>query len=114
MAHYHLEQGIASPFLYTPRPHNSSSLKHAQQQLKAIGKLIAEHGTPEPLGPFVIGVTGSGNVSKGCLDMLKELPLNYVSVDQLEALVKNPGAHKSPLFKARILTCVQIPTVERY
>ncbi|KAJ2913550.1 hypothetical protein MD484_g6867, partial [Candolleomyces efflorescens] len=98
MAHCHLEQGIASPFLYTPRPHNSSSLKHAQHQLKAIGKLIAEHGTPEPLGPFVIGVTGSGNVSKGCLDMLKELPLKYVSVDQLEALVKNPDTDRRKIY----------------
>ncbi|KAJ2928113.1 hypothetical protein H1R20_g8966, partial [Candolleomyces eurysporus] len=98
MAHYHLEQGIASPFLHTPRPHNSSSLKHAQHQLKQIGKIIAEYGTPEPLGPFVIGVTGSGNVSKGCLDLLKELPLKYVTVDELEGLVKNPDTDRRKIY----------------
>jgi alpha-aminoadipic semialdehyde synthase len=58
MAHSHLEQGIASPFLYTPRPHSVPSLEEARTQLRSIGSLIASNGTPPALGPFVIGLTG--------------------------------------------------------
>ncbi|KAH6904845.1 Saccharopine dehydrogenase-domain-containing protein [Coprinopsis sp. MPI-PUGE-AT-0042] len=91
MAHSHLEQGIASPFLYTPRPHSVPSLDEARTQLRSIGSLIASTGTPPALGPFVIGLTGRGQVSQGCLSMLSELPIQNVRVQDLDALVRDPN-----------------------
>ncbi|KAF9530085.1 Saccharopine dehydrogenase-domain-containing protein [Crepidotus variabilis] len=44
-------------------------------------------GVPEGLGPFVVGVSGTGNVSQGALDMLHELPITKVGVEDLEGLV---------------------------
>ncbi|KAF5331906.1 hypothetical protein D9611_008892 [Ephemerocybe angulata] len=94
MAHYHLEMGVASPFLCTPRPHSQPSLAHARKQLRALGELVAAHGTPAPLGPFIIGVTGSGNVARGCLAMLDELPIQHIPVSALDALVRNPDTDR--------------------
>ncbi|KAF5338828.1 hypothetical protein D9758_012081 [Tetrapyrgos nigripes] len=90
MAHSHLELGVASPFLYTPRPHTLPSLSALRASLRAIGTRIANEGTPAALGPFVIGLTGTGNVSQGCLSMLEELPIVHVSVQDLPSLVRNP------------------------
>ncbi|TFK68903.1 hypothetical protein BDN72DRAFT_888403 [Pluteus cervinus] len=89
MAHAHLEIGIASPFLYTPRPHTLPSLERLRAALHDIGKQISYAGTPQALGPFVIGLTGNGNVSQGCLSMLAELPIQKVAVKDLHELVTN-------------------------
>ncbi|KAF5378151.1 hypothetical protein D9615_007633 [Tricholomella constricta] len=89
MAHSHLENGIASPFLSTPRPHTHPSLKSLRIALKDIKVRIQNAGTPPTLGPFVIGLTGTGNVSQGCLDILSELPIENVSVKDLHSLVTN-------------------------
>ncbi|PFH49159.1 hypothetical protein AMATHDRAFT_148287 [Amanita thiersii Skay4041] len=87
MAHAHLEIGVASPFLYTPRPHTLPSLDRLRAALREIGTRIAQEGTPQTLGPFVIGVTGTGNVAQGCLSMLSELPIQHVAVKDLDALI---------------------------
>ncbi|KAK0445000.1 Saccharopine dehydrogenase-domain-containing protein [Desarmillaria tabescens] len=90
MAHSHLEFGVASPFLFTPRPHTQPSLDHLRAALRAIGARIATEGTPKALGPFVVGLTGTGNVAEGCLSALSELPIVKVAARDLPALVKDP------------------------
>ncbi|KAJ7134466.1 Saccharopine dehydrogenase-domain-containing protein [Mycena epipterygia] len=87
MAHSHLEIGVASPFIYTPRPHTLPSLDRLRISLREIGQRIANEGTPRKLGPFIIGLTGSGNVANGCLSMLGELPIERISVKDLGGLV---------------------------
>ncbi|RDB21718.1 Alpha-aminoadipic semialdehyde synthase, mitochondrial [Hypsizygus marmoreus] len=98
MAHSHLEVGIASPFLYTPRPHTHPSLESLRSALRTIGNRISEEGTPPSLGPFVIGLTGTGKVSQGCLSILAELPIVEVSVSDLPALVSNKDADLTKIY----------------
>ncbi|KAF7299176.1 hypothetical protein MIND_00866300 [Mycena indigotica] len=92
MAHSHLEIGVASPFLYTPRPHTLPSLDRLRAALHEIGKRIATEGTPKQLGPFIIGLTGTGNVTQGCLSILEELPIELISVKNLAPLVNQQDA----------------------
>ncbi|KAJ7043988.1 Saccharopine dehydrogenase-domain-containing protein [Mycena alexandri] len=87
MAHAHLEIGVASPFIYTPRPHTLPSLGKLRASLRDIGQRIANEATPSKLGPFIVGLTGTGNVTNGCLSMLAELPIEHISVKDLGALV---------------------------
>ncbi|KAF9446416.1 hypothetical protein P691DRAFT_783738 [Macrolepiota fuliginosa MF-IS2] len=89
MAHAHLELGVASPFLYTPRPHTLPSLERLRAALREVGLWIATQGTPKALGPVVICVTGTGNVARGSLSMLDELPLKKISARELEQLVRS-------------------------
>ncbi|KAJ7758520.1 Saccharopine dehydrogenase-domain-containing protein [Mycena maculata] len=103
MAHSHLEIGVASPFLYTPRPHTLPSLDRLRASLREIGQRIANEGTPRKLGPFIIGLTGSGNVAQGCLSMLAELPIEPISVKDLGGLVsqQTPDLRKIYLVHAQ-------------
>ncbi|KAI9442482.1 hypothetical protein H4582DRAFT_1928654 [Lactarius indigo] len=103
MAKKHLERGVASPFLYTPRPHTSSSLDAHRAQLRHIGSQIVEHGTPKSLGPVVFGVTGNGNVTQGILSILSELPIVTVNVQDLPALCNNPGTDLRKIYLVHAL-----------
>ncbi|KAJ7288450.1 Saccharopine dehydrogenase-domain-containing protein [Mycena rebaudengoi] len=87
MAHSHLEIGVASPFIYTPRPHTLPSLDRLRASLREIGQRIANEGTPRKLGPFIIGLTGRGNVTNGCLSILAELPTEHIRVKDLGELI---------------------------
>ncbi|SJL06912.1 uncharacterized protein ARMOST_10254 [Armillaria ostoyae] len=98
MAHSHLEFGVASPFLFTPRPHTQPSLDHLREALHAIGARIAAEGTPKALGPFIVGLTGTGNVAEGCLSALSELPIVKVAVKDLPALVKDPETNLRKIY----------------
>ncbi|KAF9013773.1 hypothetical protein BDZ89DRAFT_1142463 [Hymenopellis radicata] len=89
-AQSHLHRGIASPFLYTPPPHSLPSLDHLRAALRGIGTRIAAEGTPKVLGPFVIGLTGTGNVASGCLDALSELPIQSIAPNDLPSFFANP------------------------
>ncbi|KAG0708523.1 Saccharopine dehydrogenase-domain-containing protein [Suillus ampliporus] len=102
LAHAHLELGVTSPFLHTPRPHTHPSIPSLRSALRTIGQNIVENGTPKALGPFVIGLTGSGKVSQGCLSILEELPIVNVAVKDLPGLVSNPDTdlHKIYLVHA--------------
>ncbi|KAF8208713.1 Saccharopine dehydrogenase-domain-containing protein [Mycena galopus ATCC 62051] len=103
MAHSHLEIGVASPFIYTPRPHTLPSLDKLRASLREIGQRIANEGTPKKLGPFIIGLTGTGNVTNGCLSMLSELPIEHISVKDLGPLVTQlaPNLRKIYLVHAK-------------
>ncbi|KAF9236788.1 Saccharopine dehydrogenase-domain-containing protein [Melanogaster broomeanus] len=102
LAHAHLELGVASPFLHTPRPHTHASLPSLRAALRTIGQEIIDDGTPKSLGPFVIGLTGNGNVSQGVLSILEELPIIKVAVKDLPTLVSSPDTdlHKVYLVHA--------------
>jgi alpha-aminoadipic semialdehyde synthase len=78
--------------------------------LRGIGKFITEEGTPEPTGPFVIAVTGNGNVAKGALYVLDNLPIKYIGVDQLHNLATDPSRQKRRLSDGSIM--ILIPVVD--
>ncbi|CAE6447590.1 unnamed protein product [Rhizoctonia solani] len=89
-AHAELQLGVASPFIHLPRPYAHPSLDDMRASLRRVGKHISSVGTSPALGPFVVAVTGNGNVAMGALDMLKELPVVYVKPKDLPSLVSNP------------------------
>ncbi|GBE85762.1 predicted protein [Sparassis crispa] len=104
LAHAHLELGVASPFLYTPRPHTHPSLASIRGTLRdVVGARIAAEGTPKCLGPIVLGVTGAGKVADGVLDILKELPIQRVEVEDLPALVSDPGTDLRKIYVVHAL-----------
>ncbi|TBU54781.1 Saccharopine dehydrogenase-domain-containing protein [Dichomitus squalens] len=104
MAHAHLELGVASPFLWTPRPHTHPSLASIRKTLRdVVGAQIASDGTPKSLGPLVIGVTGTGNVAQGCLDLLQDLPIQHIGVDQLRSIVTDPNTDLRKIYVVHAL-----------
>ena len=68
-----------------------------RRSLRNIGDIISQHGSPKETGPYIVALTGNGNVSQGALNLLKELPIKQVLVKDLEKLATSPG-QSNPLF----------------
>ncbi|KAG8924983.1 hypothetical protein FRC02_010062 [Tulasnella sp. 418] len=101
-AHDFLSLGISSPFLYLPRPYSHPNLEDMRKSLRSVGEMISTKGMPRSTGPFVIAVTGNGNVATGALDLIKELPVTFVKAEDLPALVSNPDADLRKIYVVHV------------
>ncbi|KAF8530178.1 Saccharopine dehydrogenase-domain-containing protein [Hysterangium stoloniferum] len=97
-AHDFLSFGVASPFLNLPRPYMSGSIEKMRQSLRDVGDHISERGTPSSTGPFVIAVTGNGNVAQGAMSVLRELPHTNVLPEDLPKLVLSEDTDLSKVY----------------
>ncbi|MDP1623601.1 MAG: bifunctional lysine ketoglutarate reductase /saccharopine dehydrogenase family protein [Bacteroidales bacterium] len=77
------EAGYKSNLVKLHQSHHYHSLREAKDDISAIGQLIAENGIPHELRPFVIGITGYGNVSQGVQEIVGLLPVKEISPDKL-------------------------------
>ncbi len=80
------EFGIETPFTAIKQTHTYNSLEEAKEVVAQVGNKIKTEGLPEQLSPFVIGITGYGNVSKGAQEILSLLPVEEVSPKELLTL----------------------------
>ena len=80
---------IKTPFEEIKQMIHYKDLNEAKKHIREIGDKIKQYGLPESLVPFVIGITGYGNVSKGVQEVLDELPIEEISPKKIEKLYKN-------------------------
>jgi alpha-aminoadipic semialdehyde synthase len=86
-------EGIESPFNALKQPIEYTSIHEAKTVLEVIHRWIKVDGLPDALVPFVVGVTGYGNVSKGAQEMLDILPVKEIHPSELKTLNScSPGA----------------------
>jgi alpha-aminoadipic semialdehyde synthase len=75
--------GYISNLLKSKQAHMYHSLKEAKTDVSAVGQLIAEKGIPEELRPFVVAITGYGNVSQGAQEICGLLPVKEICPEKL-------------------------------
>jgi len=85
-----LMRQISSPFIYLGMSYNYPSLSNALEALKQVGDLIETEGLPDQLVPMIFGITGTGRCSQGAQKILKQLPHEFISPEDLENF--NPGS----------------------
>lgn len=93
------EFGIETPFLKLQQTHNYQSLEEAMEVVSAVGQFIAKNGLPDNLHPFVIGITGYGNVSKGAQEILDLLPVIQISPEELLKLHTEKNLPNNVVYK---------------
>lgn len=92
----YLSRGIATPLTRIQPAHTYDSLDDARQTLSEVGRIIADQGFPQEISPVTIGVAGYGNVAKGALEILADLPHRNVSPEELTQMTDSatsPSAH---------------------
>ncbi|MCF8398483.1 MAG: hypothetical protein K9G58_09955 [Bacteroidales bacterium] len=91
--------GISTPFEKIQQAHKYESLEDARKAISEVGFEIAKNGLPEELCPFVIGITGYGNVSNGAQEIANLLPVKEVSPEELLQIHKKGKLPKNLLYK---------------
>lgn len=81
-------EGVRNPFSSIMKAHEYGDLPQIREHISSIGRLIATHGIPYSLRPFVVGIAGAGNVSKGAQEILDLLPVKEISPKELSTLRK--------------------------
>lgn len=91
-------RGIASPFDAVKLTYEYADLDEVRAAITAVGETIRTEGLPERLAPFVVGVTGYGNVSRGAQEILALLPTEEVDPAELAALRDREDAPRDRVF----------------
>lgn len=89
-----LALGHHTPFMHVGAAHNYPSSSAAKSAIASLGREVQYGMMPKVLGPMVFTFTGAGNVSQGAQEVFKELPHEYVSVDQLPSVVEGGDMRK--------------------
>lgn len=85
---YFLQRGYQTPLIYLGSAYMYEDWDDMKHALSRVAKGISV-GALKALGPVVFAVTGTGRVSTGALEVLKQLPHEFVDPLNLEALVTN-------------------------
>ncbi|MFZ1728539.1 MAG: hypothetical protein WBQ23_12060 [Bacteroidota bacterium] len=78
-------EGIHTPFSGIRYATEYGLLEDAEAAFREAGERIRIDGLPEQLVPFVCGITGYGNVSKGAQHLYDLLPMQEIRPDDLAA-----------------------------
>ena len=85
-------EGLApNPFAALEQTYRYPTLEAALEAVRDVGARIAADGLPAELCPFVIGITGYGNVSLGAQEVVDALGAVAVSPDRLDELSAGGG-----------------------
>lgn len=92
-------RGFSTPLSLIRPAWRYESLNEARRDLVQAREAIAQDGLPRELSPFIIGITGHGNVSCGAQEVLDELDPLEVPSRRMESLTRNEGAERHRIFK---------------
>jgi alpha-aminoadipic semialdehyde synthase len=86
-------EGLApNPFSALEQTYRYPTLAAALAAVREVGARIADDGLPAQLCPFVVGISGYGNVSHGAQEVVDALSAVAVSPGELDDLFARPAA----------------------
>ncbi len=76
-------EGIPNPFERLQPAYKYENLEEARRAITDVGRRIRQEGLPPEVVPFVCGITGYGQVSRGAQDIFDLLPFRSIRPEQL-------------------------------
>jgi len=75
--------GLETPFLHIRQAKTYNSLLEVEHAILETGEMIRKGGLSHLNYPLVVGLTGSGNVSRGACEILELLPVEKITANSL-------------------------------
>jgi alpha-aminoadipic semialdehyde synthase len=92
-------EGIPNPFSSIDRALDYHDLEEVKTAIRNLGENIKTSGIPEVLTPFIIGIMGYGNVSKGVQEILDDLPLREIEPSELQSFMEKGDFSNNLVYK---------------
>lgn len=92
-------EGIPNPFTQLRPTHFYKDLQEIRKEFLKLSRRIKEEGLNSSLLPFICGIAGYGNVSKGVQELLDILPVKVITPNDMSSLPKNPHIIYKVVFK---------------
>lgn len=92
-------KGMANPFTSIRPSWEYCSLKEAEKDMEKLARFIRKKGLPRKISPFIIGITGHGNVSKGVQEVLRALNPSEVHPKDMAKFIKHQKASRNKIYK---------------
>ena len=92
-------KGVDTVFATLKQAHQYHSLDEAKTAISKVGMEIVKNGLPADMTPFVFGITGYGNVSKGAQEILNLLPVKQISPNELLKIAGDKSLPNNVMYK---------------
>ena len=92
-------KGIKNPFTLLKPAHKYTSLNAIKRAMAKVDERIRKQGFPKELSPFIIGITGHGNVSKGVQEILEELAPVEIHPKDMTRFIRHEKGQKRSIYK---------------
>lgn len=92
-------QGIRTPLAKVKRAWQYSGLKKARKELAKVLRAIREKGFPQSVSPFIVGITGHGNVARGAQEILEMLNPIEIHPRDMTAFVRHQRKRRKQIYK---------------
>ncbi len=92
-------EGIDTPFKKLKQMRDYHDLSQAQAAIKKAGDEIAKNGLPKEICPFVLGIAGYGNVSKGAQEICDILPVEEIKACHVPDLASKGSFSAKKIYK---------------
>jgi len=92
--------GISTPFEKIRQSHTYNSLEEARKDISDAGLEIAKHGLPEAISPFIVAVTGYGNVSNGAQEIFNLMPVKEISPAEIPLIAAQKDLPRNVIYRA--------------
>jgi saccharopine dehydrogenase (NAD+, L-lysine forming) len=92
-------EGFTVPFEHLRLAHQYSSLDEALRDVARVGDQIRHQGLPPGLRPVVFAFTGSGNVTRGALEVFGRMPFVIIPPEDLVDLPEDRDRPRNVVYK---------------
>ncbi len=92
-------EGVANPFTVIRNTYTYDSLALARADVRAAGERIKAEGLPKAIAPLIIGVAGYGNVGRGILEILTDLPTVEIQPADVARVANDPDAARNVVYR---------------
>jgi alpha-aminoadipic semialdehyde synthase len=92
-------EGFTVPFEHIRLAHQYSSLDEALRDVARVGDQIRHQGLPPGLRPVVFAFTGSGNVTRGALEVFDRMPFVIIRPEDLVDLPEDRDRPRNVIYK---------------